>query len=129
MRVVNYAGSMISMYYSQYADWQFQVLHVRSTAHRKRNYFFYTAVREPAESAPRNPKFPGRSQPQLSPELHSTVTRPMERYSKPRLLSRIGVLIFLYYCRCRAFHVKSLDSISLPSLEASHDITSVQTKA
>ncbi len=55
--VVNYAGSMISMYYSQYATGNFKCCTSVYGAPGKRNYFFDTLFQNPADLPPGTPMF------------------------------------------------------------------------
>jgi Tfp pilus assembly protein PilX len=55
--VVNYAGSMISMYYSQYATGNFKCCTSVYNAPAKRNYFFDTEFLNPANLPPGTPMF------------------------------------------------------------------------
>jgi Tfp pilus assembly protein PilX len=55
--VVNYAGSMISMYYSQYATGNFKCCTSVYNAPAKRNYFFDTQFLNPANLPPGTPMF------------------------------------------------------------------------
>jgi hypothetical protein len=55
--VVNYAGSMISMYYSQYATGNFKCCTSVYDAPAKRNYFFDTLFENPNNLPPGTPSF------------------------------------------------------------------------
>lgn len=55
--VVNYAGSMISMYYSQYATGNFKCCTSVYDAPAKRNYFFDTLFENPQNLPPGTPSF------------------------------------------------------------------------
>ncbi len=55
--VVNYAGSMISMYYSQYNTGVFKCCNAVYSPPDKRNYFFDTQFLNPANLPPGTPMF------------------------------------------------------------------------
>ena len=86
---VNYSGSLISMYYSQYNTGKFKCCNAVYGA-PTRNYFFDTQFLNPIESASWNADVPGRGELELSPKLHSAVTARVAASMPRRPATRPG---------------------------------------